>query len=153
MNKREFVLSSCAGLLGSTLTLAAQSQCLPQSLPTLDSAHSLAGWQAWVGQSFEAIGRPGLSLQLLSVQSLSAQSLSVQSLACTGSERALQQFHLNFAVLQEAQAPAQEAAMLGDQILQLRHAASDQSTALFLQAITATHDGCARLQASFSLLS
>ncbi|MBB4842252.1 hypothetical protein HNP55_000747 [Paucibacter oligotrophus] len=141
MNKREFVLSGCAGLLGGGLPMAALAECRSQALPQLTEAEGPSGWQAFVGQSFEVQGQPELSLLLL----------AVEGAACAQAQAGLQQFHLSFALQGPPAALAQAKASSG-QTLHLRHRASAQETALFLQAATPSPDGGARLQASFSLL-
>lgn len=141
MNKREFVLSGCAGLLGGGLPMAALADCRSQALPQLAGAEGPSGWQAFVGQSFEVQGQPGLSLQLL----------AVEGAACAQAQAGLQQFHLSFA-LQGPQAALAQASASAGQILHLQHRDSTQATALFLQAAAPSTDGSARLQASFSLL-
>jgi len=140
MNKREFVLSGCAGLLGGGLPVAALAECHSQALPPLRNAHSLADWQAFVGQCFEVQGQPGLSLRLL----------AVQGEACAQPQAGLQQFHLSFALQGPGAATLQASS---GQTLHLQHKASEQETALFLQAAAPSTEGEARLQASFSLLA
>lgn len=142
MNKREFFLSGCAGLLGGSLPMAALAECQGEALPQLTGAQGLSNWQAFVGQRFEVLGQPGLSLQLL----------AVQGDACVQTQADLQQFHLSFA-LQGPQAAVAQASASHGQILQLQHQASAQTAALFLQAAAPSEDGGAKLQASFSLLA
>jgi len=142
MNKREFVLRGCAGLLGGSLAVAALADCQKPALPPLPGSHSLSDWRALVGQCFEVQGQAGLSLQLL----------AVQGDACAQPQEGLQQFHLSFA-LQGPRAAAQAASTGAGQILRLLHKPSAQETGLFLQAAAPSAQGGERLQATFSLLA
>lgn len=132
MNKRQFMLGSCAGLLAAPVLPAAAAlpagaglRARPPEL--LGDGYSLAKWRRYQGHLFALAGGRG-SLRLESVR------------ARTGKAGGLEQFELRFSALELAEP-------LGRATRLLQHA-SGQRLALYLEPV-----GEAQYLACFSLLT
>lgn len=139
LNKRAFMLGGCAGLLAGGAAAAATTAAtatlgLRERLPELPGrGYSPARWRRYLGQDFALDGPGAGSVRLESMEDVSG----------AGAPGA-RQFSLRFS----ATAPALPAATRW-----LRHAASGQRLALYLQPSGPDTQGQAGYVACFSLLA
>jgi hypothetical protein len=148
MNKRDFVLASCTTLAASSVlsepAAAAQQTAVPQVArrlarwPDLQSSMSLATWRKYIGERFaQPVSTGGTDLVLRGVEQIPGNAAG-------------EQFTLVFA-------PASDSSLLSDAAFAdstpaLRHRATGQQVAVFLQPAGQDVDGLALYRADFNLL-
>ena len=149
MNKRDFVLTSCTTLAASSVLSASEPGAakrtgVPQVAgrlarwPDLQSSMSMGTWRKYVGERFaQPVSTGGVDLVLRSVEQLPGNAAG-------------EQFTLVFA-------PASDSSLLSDAAFAdstpaLRHRATGQQLAVFLQPAGQDLEGLTLYRADFNLL-